>query len=237
MLCHNENYSCAACCGIYNLNLIKKEIKTFLTENTRQFLSLNILNQKEVYLYRKNRESEISKYILFNNIYVCIFAGWTFSGKQKPGCLLHPTGGPHKNILSVKNPQNYSFYGQSICTNYNCPVKEKNLFNYKFKTRDPLLLGQFAGNYNLCKILNAADEFLEHGSSNLLPVVIQYLSKNMLPVTSFEVPMNLKSISIKNFWDHLGAVLLKENYINEQFEINENAIKLGLKLKEKYVNT
>lgn len=123
--CFNEYTSCSACCGIYNLAFSPKELESWLLENTKIFLSLSLKNPREIYAYRKLREEKIEPYRIDKEVYVCPFVGYVES--KKTGCLLHPQGSPHPEISLWENPQNFSFYGASICQNYNCVAKERRL--------------------------------------------------------------------------------------------------------------
>jgi len=117
-LCQTNQHSCGACCGIFNLQLVKQEINKILSERTIDFKqSTNYKLRWTLAEFRKKRE-EIEKDILRidETTYVCPFLGFISDGRI--GCMVHPilTGDP--------NSQNVSFYGASICQGYDCKNKE-----------------------------------------------------------------------------------------------------------------
>jgi len=122
--CQRDNLSCGSCCGIFNLKLNKsEEIKSILYDRGVEFIRVRmdepstIVNYREI---RENLESTISR--KNKEIYVCPFLGF-LDGSEKIGCLIHP--GRTGNPLS----QNFSFYGASICQDYDCPNKEADFDN------------------------------------------------------------------------------------------------------------
>ncbi|MCS6985003.1 MAG: hypothetical protein NZM25_07775 [Leptospiraceae bacterium] len=124
-VCFDETHSCSACCGIYNLAFSAQELHQYLENNTKNFLSLDISKPENIVSFREKGESFLQKYVIRKDIYVCPFVG--FVAEEKTGCLLHPTGSPHPQISLYTNPQNFSFYGESICQGYNCLSKERAL--------------------------------------------------------------------------------------------------------------
>lgn len=120
-LCYPEDgsVSCGSCCGIFNLNLTKKEITLLLFQRTEEFQNtVDFKVSHSLPAYRQSREAkenQISK--KDESTYNCPFLGYLDEG-YKMGCMIHPsrTGNP----LS----QNYSFYGSSICLAYQCRNRE-----------------------------------------------------------------------------------------------------------------
>ncbi|MCX7632196.1 MAG: hypothetical protein N2Z22_02550, partial [Turneriella sp.] len=120
------------------------------------------------------------------DIYVCPFVG-IVSGK-KIGCLLHPKGSPHPQIQLWPHPQNFSFYGESICLSYDCLVKERMLYRADFflwaKKADPLFYSRLACDHTLHRALAkiAPPQDLTHFYSLLAWLYARY----RVVTTSFE---------------------------------------------------
>lgn len=135
--CQKGSVSCFACCGLSNLNLSPAEQKDILKQRTEEFAALN--TEKQFPEYRKHRE-DLEAGIPRHDpeIYVCPFLGYI--APARAGCLIHPqrTGNP----LS----QNYSFYGASICLNYDCRAKEKE--ELRGSMYSDFLEREFAGAYH-----------------------------------------------------------------------------------------
>jgi hypothetical protein len=143
-LCQTNQHSCGACCGIFNLQLVKQDINTILEERTIDFKQSTNYNLRwTLSEFRKKRE-EIEKDILRvdETTYVCPFLGFISEGRI--GCMVHPvlTGDP--------NSQNVSFYGASICQGYDCKNKE----NSNSKLLIPLLEDEEIDYYTYSNIVS-----------------------------------------------------------------------------------
>ncbi|MCZ8239936.1 MAG: hypothetical protein O9346_15555 [Leptospiraceae bacterium] len=120
-LCYPDNgsVSCGSCCGVFNLNLTRKEITLLLFQRTEEFQNtVDFKISHSLPAYRQSREAKEKKISKKDeSTYNCPFLGY-LDGGYKMGCMIHPsrTGNP----LS----QNYSFYGSSICLGYQCRNRE-----------------------------------------------------------------------------------------------------------------
>lgn len=113
--CQKSTVSCFACCGIANLQT-DAGMSSILQERTQEFHALH-MDENLFRGYRLQREEKESKIPRHNpEIYVCPFLGYIEPGR--PGCLIHPAR------TGKADSQNYSFYGASICLNYDCRAKE-----------------------------------------------------------------------------------------------------------------
>lgn len=115
-----SNFSCGACCGILNLQIDIEAIKILWQQRTEKFLDLCQPFQRENALdYRQQQESNEQKYPRSDEeVYVCPFLGYLDNNCTRIGCMIHPLQ------TGVADSQNCSFYGQSICQGYDCPIKE-----------------------------------------------------------------------------------------------------------------
>jgi len=122
-LCQSKkDFSCGACCGLFNLDLETKEYKSILEERTNQFATnVNYDISWTIAEFRKSRESIESKFNKKDEtIYNCPYLGYIDEYQKKIGCMIHPnrTGNPKS--------QNFSFYGTSICQGYSCKNIERS---------------------------------------------------------------------------------------------------------------
>jgi len=130
--CMSERLSCSACCGIFNYKGGDAERRAWVTENTRQFLALDISAAVNIVQYRKGREAVTLPNRVRDDIYVCPFVGFVDGQNQRTGCLLHPQGSPHPQISLWPHPQNFSFYGEGICLSYDCLAKDRKVYRADF---------------------------------------------------------------------------------------------------------
>lgn len=128
--CFHKNYSCTACCGIFNLDFTDEERLAWLKRNTEDFLKLSLTDKKAIHEYRLQKEACLQPVVIRKDIYVCPFLGMVTS--HKAGCMLHPQGSPHPQITLLEHPQNFSFYGESICQGYLCASAENHLVLHSF---------------------------------------------------------------------------------------------------------
>lgn len=229
--CFNKNFSCVACCGIFNLNFSDSEREAWLAGNSKDFLLLDLHDRLSLRKYRMTKEKEIEDKKIREDIYVCPFLG--LLQKNKAGCLLHPQGRLHPQISNLPHPQNFSFYGESICQNYFCPSAEKKMIpasffswlnekkeSLSFLDISRLVAHSFAWRiFSAMKFTSVAEEkkFFEQRRKN-------FQEKN-LPVTSFETWVvsdeQLKHSSRQNLKAVLKAIETKENYLHDQLKIDK----------------
>jgi len=228
--CQNKNNSCSACCGIYNINFSYQEIKEWLENNTKIFLATDISKAENIVAFRKEREETIEGKRYREDIYVCPFVGYI--EEHKTGCLLHPQGSPHKQIHLWEYPQNFSFYGEGICLVYDCKNKEDCLLEDYHDDFKDFTYGQITANYNLNLLIRSIATSHSIDITKIYKVVQDFLVKENLPVTSFEIPLNISNYSIDEYWDVFGSLLTKEAYFNETFITSTKGKKIGSLLKQ-----
>lgn len=220
----SKDKSCSACCGYLNLKKSDAEKELWLKENTQIFLNTDISRADNIVQYRKIRETGLSDVRIRNDIYVCPFLGFIDADHNRSGCLLHPKGSPHPQIHLWQHPQNFSFYGEGICLSYDCLNKERGQMQKRAVVARGIAYSRLAGNHNLWQVLNllsaahspvreTPNVLLTHSPNfqldKLLGIVMQYLEKYEIPVTSFEIVLKIPEYSA---WDYLGLLLSKDFY-------------------------
>jgi len=113
----NENISCGACCGLYNIvGLSRESLESMLARRTEAFADVRrdmnaILAFPE---WTKATESQQRPYPDFHH---CPYLGMVGRNRSRVGCLLHPkaTG---NNGLDFRG---LSYYGGFACNTYFCP--------------------------------------------------------------------------------------------------------------------
>lgn len=191
----------------------------WLTENTRIFLQTDISLAQNIVSYRKKREDSMNHLKIRADIYICPFQGFINKAQTKTGCLLHPKGSPHAQISLWDHPQNFSFYGEGICLSYDCLNKERAQMVDKLLPTDSFVYSRLAGNFNLWQAFNyIMSHFVQIPESSqaspgeirnlltetLLGIVIHYLRKKEIPITSFE---DVQQIPANRVWPFLGMLL------------------------------
>ncbi len=128
--CQRETVSCGACCGVFNLELDRAGRRRLLLERFGAFASVKFQEASTFVEYRREREEHEARYNRLNHeTYVCPFYGYLpdgdARGEEPPpdtrtGCMIHPSR------TGLEHSQNFSFYGASICADYDCSCKEKD---------------------------------------------------------------------------------------------------------------
>lgn len=204
MHCQRKAHSCFSCCGLWNLKNPQATdrtefLKSVLEHRTKKLESLrHKSNYDHIRLveYRKDQEMQESEYARNDpQIYVCPFLGYLDETGLKIGCLIHP------QRTGRKDSQNASFYGATICLNYDCSAKESDV-----KARySSWLAEQFTDTFLYSRILSdsvlyrllereGAIGFLTEDRS-LAEAVIDLIQLRLMTqqskfVTSFEVSMD-----------------------------------------------
>lgn len=198
-LCQNQKTSCGACCGIFNLDLDKNSIHKLLKNRTNDFKSNVTYSQKKTVINYRERnedlESEIPKKDPF--VYNCPYLGFIDLNEKKIGCMIHPV------LTGDEKSQNYSFYGASICSVYDCKNKEErswleillskmNLDYYEYSAiaSNHLFLSKIQNLF----IENDLEINPEHEKQNQFFKIlfIEYLQNIKNHCTSFELEMEVK---------------------------------------------
>lgn len=209
----NLNFSCGACCGLFNLKLSSSEYEKILTERTR-FMESSVDFEKPwtVSNFRKKREKEEENHKKNDEtIYNCPYLGYIDDNRKKIGCMIHP--GKTKNPLS----QNFSFYGASICQGYICKNIDRdtssdwesifismNLDSYMYSelSADHITIECIEGFFKEKKI--PIKYIFNNYSSLIKEILLHKFNKSktsLLNMTSFELDMNTNYID--NYFDKL----------------------------------
>jgi hypothetical protein len=123
----NENVSCGACCGLYNItNLSREKLYDMLLKRTAGFSGVprdadSIMNFGEEELSRINGKRP------YNEFYHCPYIGLIGKGRTRAGCLLHPLAEGNKGT----DYRGLSYYGSMTCNIYFCPSYTALPENYK----------------------------------------------------------------------------------------------------------
>ena len=221
--CQRESASCSSCCGVNNIE--KNEREEWLLENTRIFLATDISRADNIAQYRKHREKKISYRKIDLSTYVCPFTGYIDLEKKRTGCLLHPQGSPHPQIKLWEHPQNFSFYGESICMGYNCRSKENDLLgNYAVeKEYYPVLVA----NHNLLNCCRKISTNFSIPLEKLLNISTAYFNRYSYPVTSFEFPLKELDQENENLFELLGCLLEPSSYGRDHIVLTRRGRRRG----------
>lgn len=208
-LCQTR-YSCSACCGINNLKMPYNELSAWLENNTKDFLRLNLSKVEQISQFRLAGEKKIEKKKHDSTTYTCPFIGYI--QKNKTGCLLHPVGSPHHQIGILKHPQNFSFYGESICQTYDCRTKENAIadLTYGYNHRN---YSRFIPNYNLHLILEKYSWSNRIKVRSLHRVLLKLSEKLNVHISSFELP---EAQEKKSFVHALTKAFLNQSPVAEK---------------------
>ena len=215
-ICMTLLRSCSGCCGLHNVRMTRVEKQQWLGDNTDRFLGTDISRSENIVAFRKMGEEQIRDRVINPQLYVCPFLGYTHGGVRSAratdgalgadhthggvgslpatdgalsGCLLHPQGSPHPQIRLWQHPQNFSFYGESICQSYDCLAKDRSIHHPDFfiwaAGQDSAAYGRFLGDYNLHRAiqglpLDQAERFALYSRIDAV------FEKNGEVVTSFE---------------------------------------------------
>jgi len=194
-----SDFSCGACCGLFNLDLKPYEYRNLLLERTTFFKQkVDYKVSWTIVEFRKEREFKESTLPKKDEqIYNCPFLGFIDEVHSKIGCMIHPvfTGDP----LS----QNFSFYGASICQGYNCKNKESSnsllwekflskldldFFSYSILAGDPIFFS-YLSDY-IQELGFTLEEFVKQHPNVLVEIIKQRLERGNKNITSFEIDMD-----------------------------------------------
>jgi len=122
----NENISCGACCGLYNVqDLSREKLYDMLFRRTDDFSKVPreteaITNFGEEVLYKNNKRP-------YDEFYHCPYIGLIGKERMRAGCLLHPMADGNNGI----DYSGLGFYGSMTCHIYFCPSYTILPENYK----------------------------------------------------------------------------------------------------------
>jgi hypothetical protein len=117
----SETVSCGACCGLYNLPDLSREIlEILLSKRTKDFESVPRTEDGIFEFQRRNKgPHRLSR--PFPQFHHCPFLGFIGGERRSVGCLLHPTM-PGNDGLDYRS---LSWYGEKACRAYFCPSTHK----------------------------------------------------------------------------------------------------------------
>lgn len=114
----NENVSCGACCGLYNVaDPSKKSLTRMLLHRTRMFDKVPP-DWKDIEDFGKQMTAETDGGRPFPEFHHCPYVGLVGPNRSRVGCLLHPMSERNKGI----DFRGLSFYGGMACRRYFCPT-------------------------------------------------------------------------------------------------------------------
>lgn len=128
----NDDVSCGACCGLYNLkDLSKTKLEVMLAKRTEAFASVP-RTEEGLDDFRIKIEGLAPPERPFPDFHHCPFLGLIGLQKSRVGCLLHPAA-------SGNNGKDYrwvSWYGAMACRIYFCPTLRYLPSPYQMIVRD-----------------------------------------------------------------------------------------------------
>lgn len=128
----DEVTACGACCGLYNLpNISREMLLELLTRRTSEFAAiprkiaaLDAFALKETELLHKPKP--------FSDFHHCPYLGLIGPAKSRVGCLLHPLAEGNEGI----DYRGMSYYGGMACRDYFCPATRHLAPEVKLLLRD-----------------------------------------------------------------------------------------------------
>lgn len=123
----NENLSCGACCGLYNIpDLSREKLSRMLFERTEAFVKVP-REIDAVLEFGNNLLSAENKKRPFPEFYHCPYIGLIGKGRTRPGCLLHPESDGNNGV----DYRGLGYYGSMTCNIYFCHSHTELSENYK----------------------------------------------------------------------------------------------------------
>ncbi|MFH2046166.1 MAG: hypothetical protein ABIK92_13575 [Pseudomonadota bacterium] len=114
----NENVSCGACCGLYNIaDLSFEKLSKMLSDRTEAFLII-AREIDAIIEFGENILAAEKKQRPFPEFYHCPYIGFIGKNKTRVGCLLHPAAEGNNGI----DYRGLSYYGSMTCNIYFCPT-------------------------------------------------------------------------------------------------------------------
>jgi hypothetical protein len=114
----NEQISCGACCGLYNVaDPSLESIMEMLTHRTVTFERIP-RDMDSILAFMEEVEAEELQTRPFPEFHHCPYIGLVGTKRLRVGCLLHPSADGNKGI----DFRGLSFYGGMACRVYFCPT-------------------------------------------------------------------------------------------------------------------
>ncbi len=121
-LCHpDSSKSCAACCGLYNVNDGRRgTLNSLLIERTLAFRNLS-RTVAEICDFSVSSGARQLISQLDPEIHVCEYAGFVDDSYSTVGCMLHPNAPGNKGI----DFRGLCHYGSMACKSFFCPASSE----------------------------------------------------------------------------------------------------------------
>jgi hypothetical protein len=113
----NEQISCGACCGLYNVRNVSFEALTkMLFDRTERFTGVR-RDAEPIIQFGRGIEALESRKRQLADFYSCPFIGLVGKDRTRVGCLLHPAAAGNGGV----DYRGLSYYGGMACRDYFCP--------------------------------------------------------------------------------------------------------------------
>lgn len=113
----NENVSCGACCGLYNLADPSREtLSRILAHRTLLFKAVS-RDADAIEAFGRQMAAEVNGNQPFPEFHHCPYLGLVGAEQSRVGCLLHPLADENNGA----DFRGLSFYGGLACQAYFCP--------------------------------------------------------------------------------------------------------------------
>lgn len=113
----NEQVSCGACCGLYNVRQASFETLTqILFDRTERFSGVR-RDAEPIIQFGRRIEALESRKRLLPEFHSCAFIGLVGNDRTRVGCLLHPAAAGNEGV----DYRGLSYYGAMACRDYFCP--------------------------------------------------------------------------------------------------------------------
>ena len=117
----NEDISCGACCGLYNLSDASPgQVTAILEWRTHAFAEVP-RRMDDIWDFMKRVEARENQDRPFPHFHHCPYLGLVGERRSRVGCLLHPLGEGNDGV----DWRGLSYYGGMACRTYFCPTHRR----------------------------------------------------------------------------------------------------------------
>ncbi len=114
----NDQVSCGACCGLYNVaDASRDNLERLLTFRTKMFETVP-RTVDDIMAFKRMIEAREPQARPFPEFHHCPFIGLIGDNRSRVGCLLHPLADGNQGI----DWRGLSYYGGMACRSYFCPT-------------------------------------------------------------------------------------------------------------------
>jgi len=119
--------SCGACCGLYNLpDLSREMLEELLSRRSEDFATV-ARTEEAIFAYQRRHKAPHRLFRPFPQFHHCPFLGFIDGGNKRVGCLLHPNAPGNSDV----DYRSLSWYGELACRTYFCPSTRMLPESYK----------------------------------------------------------------------------------------------------------